>query len=221
MNKKDVWVVIPVYNEEKTIRQVLSKVKSYNINIVVVVDGGKDNTYDVVLKEDVFVLRHIINLGKGSAMITGCDYAVAHGAKKIILMDGDGQHDPIFIPEFIKKLDKYDLVYGSREFSKKMPFLSKLGNIIISGVLKLLYKTDIRDTQSGYRAFNTIIYEKIKWNSQRYSVESEMIARASMNKISYTQIPISTIYHENYKGTSPFDGIKIVLNLLKWRFFKI
>lgn len=221
MNKESVWAVIPAYNEEKNIRGVLKEVKHLVDHVIVVDDGGKDHTTEEAKKENVIVLRHVLNLGKGAAMKTGCEYAVRNKATKIILLDGDGQHDPKFIPEFIKALDEVDLVFGVRTFTKDMPLLFRFGNSLITVISKVLYKYDLRDTQSGYRAFNRDIYKKIRWKSSSYSVESEMIARAGNNHVSFKEIPISTIYNDKYKGTTPFDGIKIVLNLIKWKIFKL
>lgn len=221
MNENKVWAVIPAYNEEKNIRDVLKEVKHYVSNVIVVDDGGKDHTTDEAKKEEVIVLRHVLNLGKGSAMKTGCDYAIKNGAEKIILLDADGQHDPKFIPDFIKALYEVDLVFGTRTFTKDMPLLFRFGNAFITLILKMFYHYNLKDTQSGYRGFNKKIYQKIRWKSSSYSVESEMIARAGNNRISFKEVPISTIYNDKYKGTTPFDGVKIVFNLIKWKIFNL
>ncbi|MBW3020951.1 glycosyltransferase family 2 protein [Candidatus Woesearchaeota archaeon] len=218
---KDVWAVIPAYNESKNIGNVLKEVKKYLKNIVVIDDGSKDNTYEVAKNENVIVLRQIPNKGKGAAMRKGCDYAIENGAQKIILMDSDGQHDPKFIPNFINSLNEVDLVFGVRKFSKKMPLLFRFGNSFLSGSIKVLYGFKLRDTQSGYRAFNSKVYRKIKWKSNDYSVESEMIARAGNNKVKSKEIPISTIYNDKYKGTTPWDGVKIFSNMIKWKVLRL
>lgn len=214
---KDFWVVIPAFNEANRIEKVIDDVKKYTKNIVVVDDGSSDNTYDVSKKKGAIVLKHIINLGKGSAAKTGCEFALKKGAKKIILIDADGQHDPDEIPGFLEGLEGYDIVFGYRKFNKAMPFVFKFGNKIINFAVKMLYNMNLKDTQSGYRAFTADAYRKIRWRASNYFMESEMIANAGKRRLRYKEIPIKTIYADKHKGTTVFDGIKIVINMFLWR----
>jgi glycosyltransferase involved in cell wall biosynthesis len=210
-------VIIPSYNEEKSIVAVIEKVKEYTEEIIVVDDGSKDNTGKKAEEVGATVLKHIINLGKGAAAKTGCDYAYLQKYEQIILLDGDGQHDPKEIPNLIEQLKHNDMVFGCRIFNKNMPLILRLGNKGINLITRALYGINIKDTQSGYRAFNTKIYKKIRWQASDYSMESEMIANAGKAKIKYTEISIDTIYTDNYKGTTILDGIKIVFNMITWR----
>lgn len=217
--KKDssLWVVIPAYNEAKRIGPVLKETKKYSNNIVVVDDGSKDNTFSVAKKTGVVVLQNIINMGKGAALKTGCDFALKQGAKKIVVMDSDGQHDPKKIPEFVELLDKADIVFGYRRFNKDMPFVLKFGNEAINTLVSFLYGLKLRDTQSGYRGFTASAYRKVRWKASDYSMETEMIANAGKRHLKYEEIPIKTIYLDRYKGTTIIDGVKIVINMLLWR----
>ncbi len=219
MNKidKDIFVIIPAYNEEKRIVSVIRETKSYSKNIVVVDDGSSDKTFDVSKKENVFVLKHIINLGKGAALKTGCEYALRKGAKKMIFIDADGQHSPKDIPRFLNALESVDIVFGSRSLNKNMPAVLKFGNWFISQVNTLFFGIKLKDTQSGYRAIKAAAYRKIRWKSTNYSVEAEMIARVSKKNLKYKEITIKTIYSDRYKGTTVLDGIKIVFNLFWWK----
>ena len=220
MINKDVWVVIPAYNESKKIFDVIQKTKKYCSNIIVVDDGSKDNTFEIAKKTNVIVLKHIINLGKGAAVKTGCDFALKKGAKKMVLIDSDGQHDPSEIHKFLKALDNVDIVFGYRRFDKNMPFILKIGNNSINFVTKLLYGVDLKDTQCGYRALTAKVYKKIRWKANDYSMESEMIANIGKRHLKYKEIPIKTIYSNKYKGTTIFDGIKIVFDMFLWRLKK-
>ncbi len=220
MINKDVWVVIPAYNESKKIFDVIQKTKKYCSNIIVVDDGSKDNTFEIAKKTNVIVLKHIINLGKGAAVKTGCDFALKKGAKKMVLIDSDGQHDPSEIHKFLKALDNVDIVFGYRRFDKNMPFILKFGNNSINFVTKLLYGVNLKDTQCGYRAFTAKAYKKIRWKANDYSMESEMIANIGKRHLKYKEIPIKTIYSNKYKGTTIFDGIKIVFDMFLWRLKK-
>ena len=122
MNKYQVYITIPLYNDAKMILKVIKslKDKGYN-NIVVVDDVSKDNGYDVVKKNtDVIVVKHIINRGQGAALQTAMEIAIDKGAKYIVHFDSDGQHNPKDIQPMLNTLieGNYDIVLGSR-FLKK------------------------------------------------------------------------------------------------------
>jgi len=216
--KQNNYLIIPAYNEEKRISNVLKKAKKYVQNIVVVDDGSKDKTYENAKKEGITVLRHVVNLGKGSALKTGCDYAVANGAKNILVMDADGQHDAAEIPKFLSALKDSDIVFGYRKRTANMPFVLRFGNWFISKTTERLYGIKLEDTQCGFRAFTANVYRKIRWQALDYSMESEMIANAGKHKLKYKQIQIKTLYLDKYKGTTIMDGIKIVFDIISWRF---
>jgi glycosyltransferase involved in cell wall biosynthesis len=220
MKKENTFAIIPAHNEEKNIAKVLSKVKKYVDYIVVVDDGSSDNTSKIAKEAGCIVLRHLVNLGKGAALKTGCDFAINNEAKMLIVLDADAQHDPSDIPRFIEKLQKYEIVFSFRKKSSKMPFVLRFGNWFISEVVNLLYGVSLKDTQSGYRAFTSGTYKKIRWSASDYSMESEMISRTGKQKLKYVQIPIQTIYSDRYKGTTVLDGMKIVFNMLIWRIIK-
>ena len=213
----DLFVLIPAYNEEKHITSVIRKVKKFATNIVVIDDGSKDGTFKLAEKEGVYALKHVVNIGKGAALKTGCDYAIRKGAKQLIFIDADGQHLPEDIPRFVDALHGVDIVFGSRGLNKKMPFILKFGNQFINKVNNILFGIHLQDTQSGYRAMTADTYRKIKWKSTNYSVESEMVANTGKKKLKYREITIKTIYADRYKGTTVIDGVKIVLNMIWWK----
>ncbi len=215
--KQDFWVVIAAYNEARNIKDVIEGAKRHSSNIVVVDDGSRDKTYRIAKKTNAIVLKHIVNLGKGAALKTGCDFAVMHKARKIVVLDADGQHDPNETPKFVKLLEDCDIVFGYRRFTKNMPFILKFGNIFINYAINLLYGMRLKDTQCGYRAFTVDAYKKIRWKALDYSMESEMIANTGKHKLKYKEVEIQTIYSDKYKGTTIIDGIKIVFNMLLWR----
>jgi len=218
MAKKKVWAVIPAYNEEREIFGIIKKAGKYVDKVVVVDDGSKDLTNSIARAAGVVVICHIINLGKGAALKTGCDFAVKKGAEYIVSIDADAQHNPDDIPRFIEKLDKYDIVFSYRKLSGKMPLVLRFGNWLISRIVSMLYGVSLKDTQSGFRAFSKNAYKKIRWNASDYSMESEMISRAGKQRLKYVQIPIQTVYSDKYKGTTVIDGIKIVFNMIIWKF---
>jgi glycosyltransferase involved in cell wall biosynthesis len=220
MESKKLFIVIPARNEEKKIDSVLSKVAGKYENVVVVDDGSSDLTCRIAKSHGCTVLRHLINLGKGAALKTGCDYAIKKGARNIVVLDADAQHNPDDIPRFLEKLEKYDIVFSYRKLSSKMPFVLRFGNWFISKSVSALYGVSLKDTQCGFRAFTSQAYRKIRWGAADYSMESEMIARAGKQKLKYVQVPIQTIYSDKYKGTTVLDGVKIITNMLLWRIMK-
>lgn len=213
---KDTWVVMPAYNEELSIGPLIDEIKKYCLNLVVVDDGSTDRTYTVCMGR-CYLVKHIINRGKGAALRSGTEYAIKNGAKNIIYIDSDGQHEPSCIPQFIEELESKQVIFGYRSFNKAMPFKFRFGNYVISKAIHLLFGIRIIDALCGFRALRADVYEKIKWHSDRYSVESEICCNVALAKLTFSQIPIETIYRDVQKGTTVMDGIKIMYDIFRFR----
>jgi len=221
MADSKVAVIVAAYNEERHISDVVQRIRSSGFdNIIVVSDGSRDKTVKLALAEGVTVLEHITNLGKGAALKTGVEYAIRMGAQALVFVDGDGQHEPEEIPKFVDALKSHDIAFGARQRSKRMPLILRFGNRFLSGFIALLYGIKLDDSQCGFRAVRASAYPLIVWNSTGYTVESEMVAWAGKAKLSYIQVPIKTIYHDKYKGTTALDGFPIAWNMLMWRFHR-
>lgn len=214
------YVIIPAYNEGEKVAEVIAKVKNYTDKIIVVDDGSVDDTYTFAKEQGATVLKHKVNLGKGAALKTGCDYALMKGAEKLVVIDADGQHQPEEIPTFLAELDNNDIVFSYRKEAKVMPFVLKFGNTIINTILRKISGGQIKDSQCGYRAFTAEAYKKVRWDSSDYYIETEMIIKTSKHKLKYSQIPIETIYSDKYKGTTVIDGVKIVMKMIGSRLIK-
>ncbi len=213
-------VVIPAHNEEENIAAVLQEAQKYTPTIIVVDDGSQDDTKSIAKIRGAFVLSHPVNMGKGAALKTGCDYALQQGAKNIIVMDADGQHDPKEIPKFLNALNDHDIVFTHRQQAATMPLVLKFGNWFINRTLNTLFRINVKDSQCGYRAFHAETYKKVRWSARDYYMETEMIVNAGRNKLRYAEIPIETIYGDKYKGTTVLDGMIIVSKMLGWRLWK-
>lgn len=211
-------IVIPAFNEEKRIIPLLKDIRKKGYNFLVVDDGSVDNTYYNTRKHTHNIIQHKINLGKGAAMKTGADAAFKLGADAVIFMDSDGQHKVNDLEKFITKLNSGDkLILGSRNWQHGVPLVRYLGNKMLSISIVVLYDKFVTDILCGFRAMTKEVYEKIRWESSGYSVESEIIVNAAKRKISHTEINVATVYHDKFKGVTILEGITIMLYLLKWR----
>ena len=188
-------------------------------------DGSTDDTGKVGESSKVVVLQHRINLGKGAAMKTGALYAFGQGAEAVIFMDSDGQHDVSDLSKFTVALEKagVDVVLGVRDL-KSAPLGRKVGHTLASGIFKAIFGVYIGDLLCGYRAISKRAFGIINWESSRYGVETEMVAKTIRNGIKYVEVPVKTIYFEEvgfdkYKGVSFVQAANILIDVLKWRFF--
>ncbi len=213
-------VVIPAHNEGERIGPVIRAAQKHVENIIVVDDGSEDDTARRAEETGATVLRHRVNLGKGAALKTGCEYALQQGAERLVVMDADGQHNPNKIPEFLAALQQHDIALGARTVPDSMPLVMLVGNKVINQTLSTLYNITITDSQCGYRSFTAAAYQKIRWEALNYYVEMEMVIKAGKKRLKYTQIPIETIYSDKYKGTTVLDGLMIVAKMIGWRLFK-
>jgi len=176
---KGTAVIIPAYNEEKHIREVIRRVKHSvpKATIIVVSDGSKDRTVKIASDEGIIVINKKQNHGKGYVARIGCDYAYNKNYEQLILIDADGQHQPEDIPRLLKALEKADIVFTYR-VGKKQPTLYRFGNWGLNIMSLILYGITIKDTQSGMRAMNRKAYKQVRWKSNGYAMESEMIIRS-------------------------------------------
>ena len=212
-------MVIPVFNEAMRIRKCLNRILEFHKHLIVVNDGSTDNTADVLRDfPNIIVLNLAKNSGKGFAMKKGAKMAWKLGAKGIIYMDGDNQHDPKHIREFTKLLDKKkDIVLGVRILKTDIPFHRKLGNVIMVYAMQILFSVRITDMMCGYRAFSKRGYGSVTWESNGYEVETEVVAKIGDNKLKYETVIVDTIYHDKYKGFSILDGFKILAKIPGWK----
>jgi glycosyltransferase involved in cell wall biosynthesis len=217
--KKNTWVVIPAFNESHYIGGVLQKILQITPNIVVVDDGSKDNTFLVAKKYTPHVIRHAVNLGKGSALKTGSEYVfIYQNAEAVVFIDSDAQHDPQELPLFLQQLEKNDVVLGVRQMNK-MPMMRKYGNYLLSGCVKVLFGSFIPDILSGYKGFSKDAYRQVYWYSRRYGVELELAIRISKFKLPFVVVPIRTIYLNFDRGMNILDAIDMVAQIITWRLF--
>jgi polyprenyl-phospho-N-acetylgalactosaminyl synthase len=215
--KSDVWICIPAYNEESAIENLLKKLLKLKMKIVVVNDGSTDLTQKIISQFPIYQLNHKVNLGKGSAMKTGSDFIFQHRAKAIIFMDADGQHSPENISDFILKLQQgNEIIFGRRSLGKGTPFIRLWGNKFASLVIAVFFGIRREDLLCGFIAMTKKAYETIQWDSARYGVETEIVAKTGTNKLKYSEVSVEAVYCDKYKGVTVFDALGIMFNIPGW-----
>lgn len=218
----NVFLIIPSFNEGERLTSTVTKaLKYFPNNKVVVIDDGSKEPEKIEGNLGVWLLRHRLNLGKGAAMRTGAEFAFENGAEAVIYMDADCQHNPKELPVFIKHLNEgNDIVFGSRLSDLDAPLVRLFGKKFTSIYLNLMFGIYISDTLSGYRGITKDAFDKICWQSNRYAVEAEMIARLAKHKdrLRWIEFPIETIYMDKYKGMTTIDAIKLMFVSIFWKF---
>ncbi len=219
----EICILIPGYNEEKTIGQVVSKARKVISDVIVIDDGSTDNTYQIAKDAGAIVIRHEVNKGKGAALKTGFRYALEHNYQAVITMDSDGQHDVDDIPNFLNALHekKADIVIGSRMKNiSTMPAIRKFTNKLTSYVSSLLMHQKVDDSQSGFRLINSDVLRSITLETDRYDTESEILIKASRAGFRIKSVPIKTIYGQERSKINPlidtYRFIRLVFRSLHW-----
>lgn len=216
---KNIIGLIPAHNEEKGIKRVVAEAKKYLETILVVDDGSEDKTFQEAKEAGAIILRYGKNEGKGRALKTGFDFVLKNysEAEGVIILDGDGQHDPNEIMKFIEifKKGNFDLVLGERVINKnKMPFLRRAGNFFVSSLVSVKIGQKIIDSQSGFRLFSRRFLDKLKLDSIGYGVETELLLSAAKNRFSITTIPISVNYI-NKNQINFLKDAKIIVSIIE------
>jgi glycosyltransferase involved in cell wall biosynthesis len=219
-----VSVVIPAYNEEKTIGNVIEEtiqiMDSFGLpyEIIVVDDGSTDRTKEVASRYKATVLSNGKNRGKGYALRKGFQHAQGD---IIVTIDADGSHKPKEIPDLINPLfNGADMVAGSRFLGNGQNHTSKLhmlGNHLINMTIMVLTRKLITDSQTGLRAFKREFLEKINLESCEYEIETEITVKGLKSGFNFQEVPIGCRRREC--GISKVkilsDGAKILITILK------
>lgn len=227
-----VCILIPAYNEDGVISEVISKTSSvlndsdYEFDIVVVNDGSTDSTSSKARSSGAIVIDHVLNSGAGGATATGLSYADQGGYDFAATMDADGQHDPLDVLRGINQIIemKSDLLIGSRLIdSTGMSRVKILGNRGLSFLTYLLFGTDVTDSQSGLRVFSKNALANLRWKTSGYEFCSEMLWRAKQQNMKITEYPIKAIYSEYSvnKGQNNWNAINIIKSLIKRRIVEL
>jgi dolichol-phosphate mannosyltransferase len=220
-------IIIPVFNEAKTIGQIVEKIVTLPLEkeIIIVDDGSTDGTDKILsglTREKVKVIHHTTNRGKGAAVLTGLRYC---GGESVIIQDADLEYNPddyIKLIELLKEQNA-DIVFGVR-FRKEYRglLIPRLGNRFLTTLFNILYGTHLNDTMTCYKLFKKDVLQNLALESKDFNIEIEITAKAVKKKLNIHELPISYMPRNYSQGKKIriFDGFKAIAAILKYRFEK-
>jgi glycosyltransferase involved in cell wall biosynthesis len=227
LRNDSIYIIIPVFNERQTIKQVVESLLVLEYNIVIVDDGSTDATGDCLNDLPVFYLRHEINLGQGAALQTGIEFALQRDAEIVISFDGDGQHQATDLANLIKPLVLHEanVVLGSRFLPAaitNIPFFKKQAILLARVIHYLFTGLWLSDAHNGLRAFDRKAASMLDLKENRMAHASEILFKLHQYKVRIKEVPVSILYSEysRSKGQSVFSGIKIFFDILLNRIFE-
>ena len=209
MNSSDMCVVIPTYNNEKTLATVINSVLEYSNHVVVVNDGSTDRTSEILdnYSDKIKIISYSKNRGKGYALKCGFDSAEQMGYKYALTLDSDGQHFAEDIPAFAEAAEKYPnaLIVGNRNLTQdNMPKKNTFANRFSNFWFTLQTGTKLPDTQTGYRLYPLQKMKRLRPFTSRYEAELEILVRCAWRGIKLVSIPIQVYYAPKTERISHF-----------------
>jgi len=219
-----IWALIAAFNEAPTIARVVEGVRPHVSRVLVVDDGSSDGTGEQAGAAGAVVIRHEANRGKGAAIRTGIAAALAGDATHVLLLDGDGQHDPADAPGLIEaaRAGRGDFVIGERPFDRAtMPRSRYWTNRISSRVISRYFVgTEVGDAQSGYRLISTDVLRKLRLTGRGYEIETEMLIKAGQRGATFARVPIHLRYEGAVSKLRPWrDTTRTCFLAVRYRFF--
>lgn len=225
-------IIIPVFNEEKTISEILKRIEAVNLDnwekeIIVVNDGSTDETEKIIenlkINKPTVYIKHDKNQGKGAAIKTGLEKVTGDF---VLIQDADLEYDPKDYQKLIQEINEgAEVVYGSRNLDNKTQrgyFLYFLGGKLITNFCNLLFGSKLTDINTGYKLFKTEIIKNLDLRSNGFEFCEEVTAKILKKKIKIKEVAIN-YYPRKFKEGKKIkfkDGIIAILTLLKYRFLK-
>lgn len=221
MDKRIRIALIPAYEPEPLLLELLADLREAGLKTVVVDDGSGPAFSDIFkqAKKNAVVLTHVENCGKGNAIKTGLLYIKEHfqGQYTVVTVDADGQHRVGDAVRVCKTAEYHPrtLILGSRALAGKIPLRSRFGNTVTRNVYRISTGQNVHDTQTGLRGFNqALLTVLLEIPGERYEYEMNVLLECSRRSISVMEIEIATVYHNNNAG-SHFDTLKDSFRIYK------
>ena len=212
-------ILIPSYNEARTICAITKELKSRGLTVYVVDDGSTDGTGGIAQGQGAVVIAHEKNKGKGASLIEGFDRILKEDFDAVLIMDGDGQHATCDIDNFFNKMAETgaDIVVGNRMLdTSSMPVGRLITNRMMSRVISKMCGQFIPDTQCGFKLIKRNVLESIKFEFSNFEIESEILLKAARKGFKIESVPVKTVYRDETSKIKPiFDTIKFLSFLIK------
>ena len=220
VDNKQVCVIVPFYNEEEVIENVLTELIDGNYQVLAIDDGSTDKSNEIVRKMNCVLLRHPSNFGQGAALQTGITFARLNPKiEYYVTFDSDGQHQVSDIIHVLKPLEnsETDFVFGTRfqDDKTKFPLLKRIVLMAAIKYTQLSTGVTITDTHNGFRAFNKVAANKINLNFSGMTHASEFVEKAGQSGLRIKEIPVHILYtkYAKRKGQSLWNSINILTDL--------
>lgn len=219
-----ICLLIPAYNEAQAIGSLVKDVRSRGYDVLVVDDGSSDATSKMASEAGASVLVNATNHGKGYSLQRGFDHIITQDYDALIALDGDGQHSPEDLQNFVKlyERERPDIICGNRMRNPKgMPGVRFVTNKVMSWLISMVCRQSIADTQCGYRLIGLNVLRNIKLSSTAFEIESEVLIKASKKGFRIVSVPIRTIYSNERSKINPFfDTIRFFIYIVREMFVK-
>jgi glycosyltransferase involved in cell wall biosynthesis len=216
---RHIAVVVPSYNEARTIGAIVKRLKEREFVVYVIDDGSQDDTEKRALAEGAIVIRNPKNIGKGGALKEGFRRVVADGFDMALIMDGDDQHDVTDIAHLIKRMREThaDMIVGNRMTDTSgMPLVRIAVNRFMSWLISVISGQYVPDTQCGFRLIKSGVLKNITFESNNYEIESEMIVKAARAGFKINSTNIKTVYQDEVSRINPvIDTLRFIRLMLK------
>jgi glycosyltransferase involved in cell wall biosynthesis len=219
-DNQDAWVIIPVYNEEKVIAQVVTELLPVFPNVVCVDDGSRDASASEIVATGAHLVPHPVNMGQGAALQTGLSYALGRaGAQYFVTFDADGQHRVEDAAAMVAAAREggADAVLGSRflERATTVPWLKRLVLRVAATLSRSGRKLRLTDAHNGLRVLTRPVAERIRIRMNGMAHASEIIADLANGEWRVTEAPVTVLYtdYSRSKGQSLVNGVNILFDL--------
>jgi glycosyltransferase involved in cell wall biosynthesis len=212
---------MPAYNEARSIQNIIIACKEYVDDVVVIDDGSSDNTAEVAEAAGAYVVKHPQNMGYGAAIKSCFETARNLNARRMVIIDSDGQHDPAEIPKLLKPLEKgIDVVLGSRFIegnSERIPAYRKIGMKVLDIATNTVGGINVTDSQCGFRAYGKKAIQNIRVDSDSMSAGSEILMEIADNNLQFEEVQVNCSYDvEDSSTQNPVShGVGVLIAILK------